>query len=231
MKATIPQLFNSIAHRYDCTNFVISGMLSAYFYRKYLAMIRAATSPTNLLDIGSGTGKIALSLMQNPLPPYCTLLDISEEMLKIVEMKKKRLQPALQAMISIVHADAEQLPFPNATFDCITAAYLLRNVTNKQKALSEMRRVLQPGCTAILLELSQPKSRVLNVLHKSYLSMVVPIIGKLMTNNKEAYQYLYNSIYSFIDDNTLSSYAYAAGFTSCRITPLCNGIAKIISLR
>ena len=219
--STIRALFDSIAPRYDLGNALMSGMLHKLWNNR-LVSFACKSSPKNVLDLCSGTGEIAC-MMQKKLPAHYTLVDFSEEMLAIAQ---KRLPDA-----AIYQADVEQLPLQDASFDVATCAYGIRNVRNRDKAFSELYRVMKPGGSIAILELTRPKQKILSKLHALYLTTIVPLIGKLLTSNQDAYRYLCNSIHSFVAPELLVQELEKAGFTDIMVKPQTFGIATLFTAK
>jgi demethylmenaquinone methyltransferase/2-methoxy-6-polyprenyl-1,4-benzoquinol methylase len=123
--------------------------------------------------------------------------------------------------------DAESLPFPDASFDCVTIGFGLRNVTHKELALAEMRRVLRPGGRALVLEFSHPTTAPLRAAYDLYSFQVLPRLGRLVANDEASYRYLAESIRMHPDQQTLRSMMEAAGFERCDVHNLTGGVVAV----
>ncbi len=227
--STIQEMFSSIAHRYDLGNTLLSLGMHKGWKKRLVQVARqyAATSRPIWLDLCSGTGDVAcFHLMTTTSKASVYLLDFCKEMLDIA--KKKVLKKDLKHHdIHFLQADAMALPLQDATCDVITIAYGIRNVKVPSKTLEEGFRTLHPGGVFAILEHSLPKHRVLAYLHQSYLTHVVPRLGRWLTGNTEAYQYLSSSIESFASPEILEKALQDAGFTKTRRFPLLGGVSTI----
>ncbi|MDB6081721.1 MAG: menG [Chlamydiia bacterium] len=232
---TIRTLFNSIAPRYDLANSILSFHLHVLWNKK-VAQGLLAQKPQKILDLCCGTGEIAfrsmkLALKQKSSLPDIYLVDFSEKMLEVAHQQALQFPAHAQAKMHFFEEDAMKLPFENTLFDAVSCAYGIRNVQNPQKCLQEIYRTLKPQGSCLILELTRPKQPLLNRMHKMYLSTLLPILGKWMTKDKEAYDYLQRSIHSFVCPDTLATSAKEIGFSHIEIKPLLGGIATLLTLR
>ncbi len=222
---SIRALFNSIAPRYDLGNAVLSGNLHRLWNRR-LATSLLKKCPTTILDLCCGTGEIAKRMIctnkmsTNQKATY-HLVDFSEEMLAIA---KQRLT---KADVMFYHADAEELPLADSTFDAAACAYGIRNIQNRTKSFLEVSRVLKPGATFGIVELTRPSKPVFSFLHKLYLRTMVPLVGRAITSNENAYKYLRQSIELFVPPGQIVKELSDAGFTNIQTLPQTFGIATI----
>lgn len=226
--ATIQSMFNSIAKRYDFTNAVLSFSLHKYWNRNLVRHVRQASSHV-LLDLCSGTGDIAfdyLRIMPSPCKAY--LVDFSSEMLEHAKHKASQLKLQPEHQLSYIEADVQHLPLPDQMANCATMAYGIRNVQNPALCIQEVARVLKPGSCFGILELTRPRSRFLRWGHQVYLKTIMPFLGKWLTDNEQAYQYLCQSIQTFTAPEDLQNLLLANGFEKTKIYPLAGGIATII---
>lgn len=189
-----------------------------------------------MLDLCSGTGEIATRAMKNALKqnidlPEFYLVDFSKNMLEIAKMQTRAFHPKVQEKFHFFEEDAMNLPFQEEFFDAISCAYGIRNIQNPQKALQEIYRTLKPGGECVILELTLPKNWLLNRLHRLYISTLLPILGKWLTKDKEAYDYLQRSIQTFICPEELACLAKEVGFIKAEIKPLLGGITTLLFLR
>lgn len=228
--ATIQSMFNSIAKRYDLTNAVLSFSLHKYWNRALVRHVRHQTSsPHVLLDLCSGTGDIAFDYLQTiDSPCQAYLIDFSSEMLEHAKRKANLQNLQSTHQLSYIEADVQYLPFPDQIANCATLAYGIRNVQNPTLCIREIFRVLKPGSCLGILELTRPRSRFLRWGHQVYLKTVMPFLGKWLTDNQQAYQYLCQSIQTFTAPEDLQKLLVANGFDKTKIYPLTGGIATII---
>lgn len=197
----VDAVFRSVASKYDLMNDVMSFGLHRLWKKSTINAAEIRPGQT-VLDVASGTGDLAQSLIkQIGQEGHVVVTDINDAMLTL---GRKRLEERGHfENISYVLADAEQLPFQSHTFDCITIAFGLRNVTDKNKALASFYRVLKPGGKLIVLEFSSPRTPLISKLYDLYSFNVIPKIGELITKDKASYQYLVESIRKHPDQETL----------------------------
>ena len=174
--------FDTIARTYDRLNRLMTLGLDRCWRKRALRGIQG-----NVLDVACGTGDMAVSLVERG----CTVtgVDISEEMLAIARQKA----PMVTSMI----ADAEHLPFPDASFDAVTCAFGVRNFVHLEQGLNEMLRVLKPGGQLVILELATPDSPLVKPFYNLYTRRIIPWLGSRIAGNREAYTYLPASIERF----------------------------------
>ncbi len=226
---SIKALFNNIATRYDFTNSVISFNLAKGWNRK-IAKYASQNCRQNfsMLDLCSGTGEVAFEcLKKTSQPSKAYLLDFSSEMLKIAKNKADQSNFDLHA-IEYIEADAQNIPLPNEMIDFSTIAYGIRNIHDPAQCFHEVYRVLKPGGCLAILELTRPTHPVLRFGHKIYLTLGLPLIGKILTRDKNAYEYLCNSIHSFIAPTEVEQLLKDKKFVDVKSIPLAGGIATII---
>jgi demethylmenaquinone methyltransferase/2-methoxy-6-polyprenyl-1,4-benzoquinol methylase len=222
--AHVRDVFDSVAGRYDIMNDLMSGGLHRLWKRHTIdqAGVRPGHS---ILDLAGGTGDLAIPLARLVGPEgHIVLADINAAML---EQGRRRLVDAgIAGNVTITQADAEDLPFEAASFDRVTIAFGLRNVTNKDAALRSMYRVLKPGGKALILEFSQPVEALKSV-YDVYSFKVLPLIGKLVASDEESYRYLAESIRMHPDQETLLGMMEDAGFERARYQNLAGGIVAL----
>jgi len=216
---TIQTLFSKIASRYDLCNKALSFNLHKRWNKKLVNLLLG--SGENILDLCAGTGDIAFEFKRNAPNSKVTLLDFCEPMLAVAKSKAEVLGHSFE----FVQGDATKLPFGDKEFSQVSVAYGIRNVQDPVKCMAEAYRVLKPGGVFGILELTRPENWVVRVLHSWYLKVFVPLIGRLITGNKEAYQYLDQSIKNF---QLFKSQLESVGFQEVRVIPLTFGIASII---
>lgn len=223
-KALVRDVFDSVAPKYD----VMNDLMSAGLHRlwKRFTIEQAAVRPGHVvLDLAGGTGDLALKFARRVgHDGHVVLADINYAML--AEGRRRLVDAGVAGNLSIAQADAENLPFADSSFDCITIAFGLRNVTDKDAALAEMRRVLRPGGKVLILEFSTPAAGIKPV-YDLYSFHVLPALGKLVANDAESYQYLAESIRMHPDQETLKGMMQDAGFERCRYSNLAGGIVAL----
>jgi len=227
--ATIQSLFNSIATRYDRSNALLSCGLYKYWNRELIHRVLMATKPHTLLDLCAGTGDIAFDyLKRSPVPCETYLVDFSSEMLACAKTKGEILFPTKQSSLHYIEADVLQLPLQNESVDCATIAYGIRNVQSPLKCMQEVYRVLCQGGHFGILELTRPQNRLLHFAYRMYMKTFLPLIGKAVTTNKEAYLYLLRTIEAFVPPSELVTMMKSTGYQDVTCKPLMGGIATII---
>lgn len=225
--ASIQQMFNHIAKNYDFTNGVLSFQFHKYWNRQLVKHV-IKNHPHTYLDLCCGTGDIAqIYLKKVSLPTHVYLVDFCTNMLTFAKNKIQK-GPFSKNHIYYLEADAQKLPLPNATVDCTTIAYGIRNVQNTSECIKETYRVLKSGGCLGILELTQPKNSVLKFFHTFYLKNVLPILGKWLTKDQKAYSYLQSSIQSFISPMELKKIMEDHQFKNIKVIPLTGGIATLL---
>ena len=218
----VADVFHSVARKYDVMNDVMSGGLHRIW--KAFTIGRAAIRPgMRVLDIAGGTGDLARAMAKKVGPTgEVWLTDINESMLSV---GRDRLLDAGLALPTAL-ADAEHLPFPDATFDRVTVAFGLRNMTHKDRALAEMRRVLKPGGKLLVLEFSRIW-KPLAPIYDTYSLKVLPWLGKRIADDADSYRYLAESIRMHPDQRTLADMLEAAGLSRVRVFNLTAGVVAL----
>jgi demethylmenaquinone methyltransferase/2-methoxy-6-polyprenyl-1,4-benzoquinol methylase len=221
-------MFGSIAKRYDRTNAILSFQLHRFWNSQLIKEVTDAHNPESLLDICCGTGEIAFAyLKKSKQNKKIFMLDFCEEMLECAKVKGQNSSFKTHN-ISYIQGDAQQIPLEAKSVQSVTVAYGIRNVQDPSKCIREVFRVLKPGGTFGILELTEPTHPVLKVGHQIYLKAILPVIGRLFTSNKQAYEYLCNSIQSFVKPHELETILKDSGFVKTSQKPLAGGIATII---
>lgn len=218
-------VFDSVASRYDVMNDLMS--LGVHRLWKRFAVDLCGIRPGNrVLDLAGGTGDLSSRLLPLVGPKGRVVLsDINASMLQ--EGRKRLVDEGAVGNIAYAQADAEQLPFPDGTFDCVTIGFGLRNVTRKERALAAMYRVLKPGGRLIILEFSHPVAPGLKPAYDLYSFAILPILGKLVAGDAASYRYLAESIRMHPDQDTLLRMMEEAGFERCQYFNLSGGIVAV----
>ena len=220
----VRDVFDSVASRYDIMNDLMSAGLHRLWKRHTIG--QAAARPGDvILDLAGGTGDLAREFSKKVGPDgHVILADINAAMLK--QGRIRLVDAGVAGNVSIAQVDAQNLPFADSTFNCITMAFGLRNVTNKDAALSSMYKTLKPGGKVMILEFSQP-GKAIKPAYDLYSFKVLPMLGKLVAGDSDSYQYLAESIRMHPDQETLKSMMEDAGFERCRYDNLAGGIVAL----
>jgi demethylmenaquinone methyltransferase / 2-methoxy-6-polyprenyl-1,4-benzoquinol methylase len=215
--ARVRQIFGSIAKRYDLANHLLSCGID-FYWRKRAADMVASWCPDKIVDLATGTGDLALALQRKLPDAEVVGVDFVPEMLTLAQGK---------GVVQTILADAMKLPFPDASFDCVTIAFGLRNMENWERALTEMSRVLKRNGHLLVLEFALPTGSILRTIYRFYLHRCLPVIGSFLTGKKSAYDYLGDSIEEFPSGQAMINLIEASGFTQATLQPLSWGIATI----
>ena len=222
----VQSVFNSVAGKYDIMNDVMS--MGIHRIWKEAMMDWLAPRPgQKLLDVAGGTGDISFKFLNRAGSGHATVLDITENML-IAGRKRAEADKMLNSIDWVV-GDAMALPFADNSFDVYTISFGIRNVTRPQEALNEAFRVLRPGGRLMVLEFNQIPVPLVQKAYDIYSFNVIPRMGKLITNDRESYQYLVESIRNFPDQETFLSMVREAGFENTNYRNLSLGIAALHS--
>jgi demethylmenaquinone methyltransferase/2-methoxy-6-polyprenyl-1,4-benzoquinol methylase len=221
----VAEVFHSVAHKYDVMNDLMS--LGVHRLWKRITIESSGVRPGHkVLDIAGGTGDLTMQFSDRVGEQGSVVLaDINASMLSVG--RDRLLDRGFGTNIEFVQANAECLPFPDNHFNCVSIAFGLRNVTDKDKALRSMLRVLKPGGRLLVLEFSKPKNALLSDIYDKYSFTAIPMIGKLITNDSESYQYLAESIRMHPDQETLKSMMDDAGFVNTRYQNMTGGIVAL----
>ena len=218
-------VFDSVAPKYDLMNDLMSGGLQRFW--KSFALSQTGLRPgQRALDVAGGTGDLSRGMAaQVGERGLVVLSDINGSML--AHGRDRLIDTGLLQGIDYVQANAECLPFADATFDCVTIGFGLRNVTDKPKAIASMRRVLKPGGQLLILEFSHPVAPGLKPVYDAYSFKVLPILGKFVAGDEGSYRYLAESIRKHPDQETLLAIMQEAGLEQCRYHNLSGGIVAL----
>ncbi len=222
-KQYVRSLFDSIAYRYDLLNHLLSGGVDLYWRRKAVEQLDDI-KPETILDVASGTADFAIAAMRLK-PERVVGIDIAEEMLRRGRMKVKKR--GLDSIISLQTGEAENIQFPDDSFDAAIVAFGSRNFENLEKGLSEMHRVLRPKGKIVVLEFSHPRVFPFKQLYFFYFKAILPLIGTVVSKNREAYTYLPETVMRFPDGEQFLQILRTIGFTDTKENRLTAGIATI----
>jgi len=227
-------VFDSVAEHYDLMN----DLMSAGIHRRWKAEMVRVLNPRagqRLIDVAGGTGDIARRALPRLMPPGAgtpagggvVVCDANREMLEIG--RARALDDGILAGIEWLGGDAEALPFADHSFDLYTIAFGLRNVTRIDRALAEAWRVLKPGGRFLCLEFTPAVAPLLQPAYDFYSFQVLPLLGQIVTGNRDAYTYLVESIRRFPPQSVLTEMVAAAGLERARYRNLTGGIAALHS--
>ena len=222
-KEQVIQMFDTISGSYDGLNRVISFGIDIK-WRKRVVKILKKKNPKNILDIATGTGDLAINLVKTGAEQIIGL-DISKGMLEVG--KKKVSEKGLNATIKMIVGDSENLPFEDHSFDAVTVAFGVRNFENLEKGLSEIYRVLKPSGTFVVLETSVPTKSPFKQGYRFYTKNILPLIGKLFSNDRSAYAYLSESAAVFPYGPAFNNILGKIGFIAMENKPQTFGVASI----
>lgn len=222
-KEQVTQMFDNISGNYDDLNRVISLGIDVKWRKKVVALV-AEKNPENILDIATGTGDLAI-LMTSTSAKKIVGLDLSVGMLEVG--KKKIAHQNLSDKIEMVVGDSENIPFPDNYFDAITVSFGIRNFETLEKGLAEIYRVLKPGGVFVILETSVPTKFPFKQGYAFYTKMILPLIGKIFSKDKNAYGYLSTSAANFPFGEKLNNILRKVSFIDCVALPQTFGVATI----
>lgn len=225
------RMFDRIARHYDLLNALMSLGLHRIWRRRAIETLDSkglARGYRHFLDIGCGTGDVAIALLKNDPEARVTGIDLSTPMIEIADQKTRAA--GLQSRAIYQTGDATALVFGEQFFDGIVSAFCLRNIEDRAKAFEEMLRVLRPGGTVAILELNKPASALPLWVHHFYTRRVIPFLGSLLSQGS-AYRYLADSIEHFPAPDTIVSEMTAAGFTQAGHIPLTGGFVTLFTAR
>ncbi|EPE38012.1 ubiquinone/menaquinone biosynthesis methyltransferase ubiE [Candidatus Photodesmus katoptron] len=223
--ARVEKVFNSVAKKYDIMNDLMSLGIHR-LWKRFAIDCSGVRSGHKFLDLGGGTGDLTRQL--SPIvgeKGYIILVDINQTMISIGRDKLR--DKGIIDNVYYIQANAETLPFPDNHFDCIITGFCLRNVTNRNKALNSMYRVLKPGGRLVVLEFSKPIFKLISKVYDAYSFYVLPKIGQIVVNDSESYRYLAESIKMYPDQSTFKNMMESAGFEKNSFYNLTFGIVAL----
>lgn len=221
----VAEVFRSVAPKYDLMNDMMSFGLHR-LWKRFTISEAAVREGQYVLDVASGTGDLAKAFAKLVgKRGKVVMSDINDAMLQIG--RDNLANAGIIGNVECVQADAENLPFADNYFDCITIAFGLRNVTNKSAALASLYRVLKPGGKLLILEFSHPEHALLTKLYDVYSFNVIPKMGELITNDKASYQYLVESIRKHPKQDVLKAMMQEVGWEDVSFVNLNGGIVAL----
>lgn len=224
-QSRVKSVFESVASEYDLMNDLMS-MGVHRLWKRYTARLSAIRPGQRVLDVASGSGDLAKLFSKKVGPKgHVILSDINGAMLKVG--RDNMFNHGIVDNVSYVEANAEKLPFQANYFHCVSIAFGLRNVTDKDKALRSMFHVLKPGGQLLILEFSTPVLPGLKPLYDAYSFSALPLMGKIIANDSESYRYLAESIRMHPSQDALKDMIHNAGFEDCEYHNLTGGIVAL----
>jgi demethylmenaquinone methyltransferase/2-methoxy-6-polyprenyl-1,4-benzoquinol methylase len=224
-KQEVALMFDNISGRYDFLNHLLSMGIDKGWRKKAISLLKE-NPPAHLLDIATGTGDFAIAALKIH-PGKITGIDISNGML---ESGRKKIQEMHYTdKIELLYGDAENISFPDNTFDAAIVAFGVRNFEDLDMGLKQIARVLKPGSKFIILEFSNPQSFPIKQLYTLYFRYILPVVGRLVSKDQAAYSYLPQSVKAFPDGERFLDRMSKAGFIQNKQKELTFGIASIYS--
>jgi demethylmenaquinone methyltransferase/2-methoxy-6-polyprenyl-1,4-benzoquinol methylase len=215
------EMFDAIAQRYDLLNHLLSGGIDIYWRRRALDSLKLA-HPPRILDLATGTGDFALAAGRLQ-PERIVGIDVALEMLRLgVRKVDERAAPA-----TLLGGDAESLPFRDGSFDVVMGAFGVRNFGHIPSGLAEAFRVLRPGGQMLVLDFCEPAVPLFKQLYLFYFHKILPLVGGLLSGQRQAYAYLPRSVGTFPQGAAFVRLLEEAGFVEASATPLTMGICSI----
>lgn len=221
----VADVFHSVAENYDLMNDIMSLGVHRY-WKRFTVDLCAIRPGQSVLDVAAGTGDLTLDHAQKVGADGLVMMtDINASMLNLG--RNRLLDAGFANTVQYALADAEVLPFPENSFDCVTIAFGLRNVTDKAKALASMFSVLKPGGKAVILEFSKPHDGWFNSIYDWYSFSLLPWLGDKIAKDSESYRYLAESIRMHPDQTTLKKMMDDAGFERTDFHNLTGGVVAV----
>ena len=220
----VGEVFHSVAEEYDLMNDAMSFGMHR-LWKKMLIELSELSEGSIALDIASGTADIPRLINKKFKSVSMHVTDINASMLALG--KDRAINENFFHNCSFALASGESLPYQNQTFDLVTVGFGLRNFTDKERGLKEMRRVLKPNGVLLILEFSKPTNSFFSKIYDWYSFNIIPKLGSFLANDSESYQYLAESIRMHPDQETLKDMVLDAGFDDCKFYNLVNGVVSI----
>ena len=225
-KGQVKEMFDNIAPRYDLLNRALSLGIDISWRRKAIRLLKPY-SPKSVLDLATGTADFAIEARKLK-PDSIVGIDIAPQMLEVGREKISKAE--LDGLIELKTGDAEHIEYPDSSFDAITIGFGVRNFENLNKGLEEIYRVLSPGGAVAILEPAFPTQFPIKQLFQFHFNVMTPLIGKWISGDQAAYEYLPNSVKAFPTGKEFVQICETAGFSSAKHIPLTFGICALYLL-
>ncbi len=229
-KNNVAGMFESIANKYDLLNNLLSLGIDTY-WRKQAAGFADAAEYNTMLDMCCGTGDFAFEFArQYPQIEHTTGCDLSENMIDLAQQKEKRFRkkhPNRSLNFHWLTGDCLETGFDENNFDLVTCCFGVRNMQDLQKGLIQMHRLLRPGGKVCILEFSMPKSPLIKLIYKIYLTFMIPLAGLIIANNYRAYRYLAETVIKWSKQVDLAAEMKKTGFIEVNAKPLTFGVSTV----
>ncbi len=222
-KDQVEEMFNNISPRYDLLNHLLSANIDKLWRKNAINKLKPF-QPKTILDIATGTCDFAIAATQIKGAKIVGI-DISEGMLEVG--RKKIIKKNLTDVIELMNADSENLPFLNDRFDAAIVGFGVRNFESLKTGLAEIKRVLKPGGVFYILEFSKPVKSPYKQLYQFYFTKILPLVGRMVSKNSNAYTYLPESVNEFPDGENFLTILADVGFTGNRCFQQTFGIASV----
>ena len=224
----VREMFDSIAPSYDIMNRMMTFGIDRLWRNRCVRMV-SDLQPNDVLDLAAGTGDLTIAIAKKIPTASVTGADLSEGM---IEVGRKKIESAsLQQRVALQVADALNLPFADNSFDAITIAFGVRNFQNLKRGYAEMLRVLRPGGTVVVLELTPPAAKTVKPFYRFYTRCIIPVVGRMVSKDKRAYTYLPESIAAVPARQNMTEIMELVGFTEAAWKSLTLGVATIYSAK
>jgi demethylmenaquinone methyltransferase/2-methoxy-6-polyprenyl-1,4-benzoquinol methylase len=218
----VREMFANISARYDLLNHLLSGNMDKRWRRKVACAMQSVTAGGRILDVACGTGDLAFALFE-ATGTRVIGTDFCRPMLEIANRKARERKEA----IPFIEGDALELPFASGSFEGVTIAFGLRNLSSFEGGLRELFRVLRPGGLMVVLEFSKPVVPGFRALFQFYFTRMLPLLGGVVSGSKSAYEYLPDSVARFPDQKELAALMRKLGFADVHYSNLTGGIAAL----
>lgn len=224
-KEEVEEMFDNIAHSYDFLNHFFSLGIDIRWRKKALKMVKAH-GVNRLLDMATGTADFAILAAKMDVGAKEIIgVDLSQGMIDVGNQKV--IKKEYQDLITLEKGDSENLRFPDDHFGAFTVGFGVRNYQNLEKGLAEMHRVLEPGGLGVILEFSRPKKFPMKQLFNFYFKYIMPTVGKLVSKDKRAYEYLPESVQAFPEGDDFLKIMEKCGYQQVKRKTVSGGIASI----
>lgn len=226
----VEEMFDSIAPAYDFMNTAMTFGLHRYWRDCALRRLRKS-APQSILDVATGTGDVAFRMLDKLNPRRIVGMDLSAGMLDVARRKLRKDYPGSEDRIEFRTGNCLALDFPDNGFDAVTVAYGVRNFERLQQGYAEMLRVLRPGGVLCVVELSEPRNRIVKSLYRLYARHIIPFIGKIVSGDSDAYSYLPASIAAAPQRDDMTAMMRSVGFVDTEWRQLTFGTVCIYTAR